>query len=518
MYGKVVFALLALASIPVFARPPEAGAVHWQSLEQAEAAESDRPLLVYFGAEWCGPCRMLETTVFNQPEIQAALAPFRAVYIDGDAPDALESMERFNVKVFPSLVAIAPDGKETGRMTGSAEKRDFLAFLATATLAEGPAAMLARIDAGENLTAQQWKLLSQIDVQFVALVQENDETGQADLHLLQGRLAKAVEMIEGRDQPLDAVTDAWIRLKSLIVDSVSSKPAGSIAAHRALLDKVLDDASLRTALEGPLLGFSEEILAYLEPTAGGSKRNLAHRLLDAMEGAYARAEASLPWKMEILQLTLPLLEFGSDRIDADKARLAERAEEALKQAADPRSRLAVIGSVAHVLRRTGREFRAEAAVRETLSIAPESYWLNASLAGYAKQRGDAEAAVTLAERAYRASLSHKDALAYGPSWIEALIDRDPKQVGTIAAAADEVLQGASASKDVFRGWHADYWPQFAATLGTWGAADKPARSATLAGFARLFDALCTRVKNDAAASKACQAAKNALAAPPVAAG
>ena len=94
--------------------------------------------------------------------------------VDWVTPFEQETGCNVNVKVFPSLVAIGRDGKETARIVGSAEKREFMAFLTTATLAEGPAAMLARFERDEPLDAAQWKLLSQIDIQSATAIRPDD--------------------------------------------------------------------------------------------------------------------------------------------------------------------------------------------------------------------------------------------------------------------------------------------------------------------------------------------------------
>lgn len=80
----------------------------------AHAERSDLPLLIDFGAGWCGPCRMM-APVFEQAA--ARIEPHvRAARVDTDADPDLAT--RFGIRSLPTLVLVHR-GVEVARTTGA---------------------------------------------------------------------------------------------------------------------------------------------------------------------------------------------------------------------------------------------------------------------------------------------------------------------------------------------------------------------------------------------------------------
>jgi YHS domain-containing protein/thiol-disulfide isomerase/thioredoxin len=103
----------------------------WRSDFEAarqEAIRTGKPLLVHFGATWCGPCQQMESTVFNQPGIQRALHDdVVGVKLDIDQNQELGS--RFGVEMLPSDILLAPNGERLVESTGFRSEGEYSELL-----------------------------------------------------------------------------------------------------------------------------------------------------------------------------------------------------------------------------------------------------------------------------------------------------------------------------------------------------------------------------------------------------
>jgi len=87
----------------------------------AEVAQSPIPVLLDFGATWCGPCKALKP-------ILNGLAPSYAgrvkmLYVDADK--ARQTAVKFNVTSLPTVVLVK-GGVEKGRIIGLRGKGDYV--------------------------------------------------------------------------------------------------------------------------------------------------------------------------------------------------------------------------------------------------------------------------------------------------------------------------------------------------------------------------------------------------------
>ena len=88
---------------------------------EAEVVKSDLPVLIDFGAIWCGPCKMLDPLVEElAEELQGKV---KIVHVDIDNNPNLTV--KFNVMGVPTLMLLK-DGEPIERMTGYKPKNKIL--------------------------------------------------------------------------------------------------------------------------------------------------------------------------------------------------------------------------------------------------------------------------------------------------------------------------------------------------------------------------------------------------------
>ena len=83
------------------------------------AQSSNKPVLLYWGAQWCPPCKQLKSAVFSRPDFIEKSKLFVDVYLDGDLPDAQKFGDEFRVTGYPTVVVFKPDRSEITRIAGN---------------------------------------------------------------------------------------------------------------------------------------------------------------------------------------------------------------------------------------------------------------------------------------------------------------------------------------------------------------------------------------------------------------
>lgn len=122
-------AIVFFVTMPGRAQSPPP--IRWETnldkaLQQAQA--SDRLVLAHFWAEWCGPCRTMESTVFSQSGFGQALAThFVAVKIDYDQNQAVA--KRLGVTRFPTDLILDSKGQVLFKQEGAKNASDYQAIM-----------------------------------------------------------------------------------------------------------------------------------------------------------------------------------------------------------------------------------------------------------------------------------------------------------------------------------------------------------------------------------------------------
>jgi thioredoxin-like negative regulator of GroEL len=86
-----------------------------------------RPVLVYFTADWCAPCRQMARTTLQETNVLDALKGFACVAVDVDV-NAETAAER-SVQAVPTFQILSASGTELRRTTGYQEASRFEEWL-----------------------------------------------------------------------------------------------------------------------------------------------------------------------------------------------------------------------------------------------------------------------------------------------------------------------------------------------------------------------------------------------------
>ena len=93
------------------------------SFEQ-DVLQSDRPVLLDFWAEWCGPCKAIAPLLEEIAGEYAGKVTVAKMNVDENPKTPM----RFNVRSIPTLI-LFKNGKAEGQKIGAVRKADVAAFL-----------------------------------------------------------------------------------------------------------------------------------------------------------------------------------------------------------------------------------------------------------------------------------------------------------------------------------------------------------------------------------------------------
>lgn len=106
--------------------------IAFQSYEAAieEAAKTGKPVLLEFGAVWCGSCRKLNNEVMADERVRNKIHDnYVAAHVEWTAEEDQPIFQHFGVQSFPQVIILNPDSGEYRRLPISFEPEQFLELI-----------------------------------------------------------------------------------------------------------------------------------------------------------------------------------------------------------------------------------------------------------------------------------------------------------------------------------------------------------------------------------------------------
>lgn len=109
-----------------------AAKIDWQpdfATAQRVAAQNDKPLMIVFGATWCGACQSLKKNTLTNARVVEAAQQWVTVEVDVDQDKKLAA--QYGIESLPTTVFFKGDSKKLG-FVGAAGPDDLLKVMQTA--------------------------------------------------------------------------------------------------------------------------------------------------------------------------------------------------------------------------------------------------------------------------------------------------------------------------------------------------------------------------------------------------
>jgi thiol-disulfide isomerase/thioredoxin len=417
----------------------------------AAARAANKPVFLYWGAEWCPPCAQIKTTIFSQREFQERSRLFVPVYLDGDTPSAQKQGERFGVVGYPTMILFKPDGTEITRLPGGVDIKRYAKILDVALEGARPVSeILAAAGRGDPVTASDWKLLAyyswgsdngrvlpveQKPSTFASLARRcpTEMSGECARFFF-AHLGAVAAAAEPRTPALDGLARADARrqlLALLPVPSVQAANVDSLLYGPTDVIGLLSDAG--TPERAELVRAWDAALAQLGTEA--SPLSASEQLL------------RLRAKVLLARLSAPTEDSPLPPALLDEVRRAVAKVDA--ETSNGYARQTAINAAANLYWEAGLTAEANTLLTAELERSQSPYYFMLDLADLAKKAGRKQEAVQWLARAYDGARGPATRFQWGTSYLMGLLEMTPEDVPAIEKAGLSVIGELDGAPDAF---------------------------------------------------------------------
>jgi thiol-disulfide isomerase/thioredoxin len=488
--------------------PKPTTAINWfngdvdAAFERAKA--ENKPVFLYWGAEWCPPCHQLKATVFTRPDFIEKMKLFVPVYLDGDTAGAQKWGDVFKVSGYPTLVVLNADRTELTRIVGGMDLTEYDDVLdlvlgdvrpvrAVLDSLSGTNPQLSRDDC-KRLAYNGWALDESVDEapekSAVALKRAADAC-PADARVEKARLNVAATYA------------------SLMADAKLIEAGKAPSARTAkLLDEVYNvlgedkvSAGVRDVL--PLLG--DEYFAAEQKQNPKRAADLLERWTHMADAAANDPSLLQSDRTDAIAIKLKAVKALSPdhKIPPELvAQAQQRVDDSLAGDYPEHARPGVVNSAEWVLDTIGDKARMRSLLEHEISTAKQPYYYMLDLADLEEKTGNKDAAITLLERAYRESQGTATRFQWGTVYVMGLVRMRPEDASGIGKATLAVINELDGPDRIYmrttKRLH-----RLDSALRDWNKKGKHAE--TIATIRKRMDDICSRIPEAQPARGTCNA-------------
>ena len=413
----------------------------------AAARAARKPVLLYWGADWCPPCSRLKSTVFRYPEFVERTRLFVAVNLDGDEPGAQRLGAEFGVRGYPTVIVLSPDREEITRIALTLEVEHYARALDLALAASRPASAAYAAVLGGLATDSDLRLLA-----YYSWMQDDERM------VPEPQLPAALKSLEAAYPPHLAVEKSRLFMAYLGAVAEANPdqvepPAltgEDLAWARTRLREILADPAMIEANFIDLVYRAHIFFAMVAQPADTGAGELADGWEAALADLRERPETSAIDRVGTLYGTLCLIATRQPgRMPPVRLVWAVRTavREADRATEDPYARMALFSAAYGALAVAGLEDEAYYFMTREVerSLSPDFIML--SLAGRTQQyRSEA---LSWAERAWREAQGPATRFQRGASYVGMLARLTPDAETRIEDTVIALFREASGTKDAF---------------------------------------------------------------------
>jgi len=477
----------------------------------ASAKVSNKPVLLYWGAQWCPPCKQLKSAVFNRPDFIEKSKLFVAVYLDGDLPDAQKFGDEFRVTGYPTVVVLKPDRTEITRVAGNMDLSLYARVLDDAL---GDVRPVRDVIA---LATQGAAPLSATDCRRLAYhAFDLEDEGVFDSAKLQlafenaARLCPAELAKERARLNILAASKAASRQKDAIEKGARADKALTVLIVR--INELLGNKELAMANADALRGLPKEFFTAARQTLPQIAPGMRERLMAVADATTASTQFAPADQLaaQLIKIRVAKAYAPDGKVPTDVRTVAlQTATKMLAVKQDPYVRAGVVNSAINIYIALDDWARARdlLALEASTSNTPHYYigdWADAE-----EHLGNNQKALELLAEAYQEARGPASRFQWGFQYLDGLLRLAPDDVATIEKVGIAVLAELDGPNRIHRRTLSRL-TRFDKSLRQWNTT--PQRAAVVGKFRTRVEQACAKSPGDLATEQGCSGFGGAVAA------
>jgi thiol-disulfide isomerase/thioredoxin len=444
----------------------------------ASAQQANKPVFLYWGAEWCPPCARVKSTIFNKREFQERSRLFVPVYLDGDTPSAQKHGERFGVIGYPTMILFRPDGTEITRLPGDVDITRYATILDVALADVRPVKeIIAAALQGADVAANDWRLLANYSWGTDSGSAVPADQRVATLRTLAQRC------------PAELQAECSRLFFSYVLAAADAAPDGKPAfdgleradARRRLL-ALLPAPAVQAANVDHLLYVPKPVIPTLSADGSSDRRDLTrawNAALDHVGAPGNPVQLNVPEQLNAIRARIVLARLEAPEGTPVPPALLDQARKAVAEAdaktTDAYARQAAINAAANLYWEAGLDAESNQLLTAELEKSISPYYFMLELADLAEKAGRKQEAVQWLARAYDGAKGPATRFQWGYNYLVGLLEMTPEDTQAIERAGLAVLGELDGSPDAFYQRTRMRLEQLDAKLLEWGKTGEAAR-------------------------------------------
>jgi len=414
---------------------PTTGGIPWfdGSIEDAFASAKrvNKPILLYWGAEWCPPCHELKVTIFQRSEFIEQSKLFIPVYLDGDNERAQKYGEKFDVYGYPTVIIFDPQGVEITRIPGGMNIEQYISVLELTLNALHPVSDLVRsVRAGNTIRDDDWRLLAS----YSWGQDRGKALGSDNKHAVLRTLANGCP---------DRLTLSKSKLQMLAIDAWAREEEREellAPEYLAQIDSILNDESLRWENLNSFIFDGAHMLSALPDK--NERPELRERILKQLSAVIENPTLDVLTRIDALYGWVEVNKVGlseDEQISASQQSWVKEQATAAKAQLSSHQQHTALNSLWQLYFEAGLEDDARAILHEGITVSKQPYYFMADMGYLEKKSGNAAEAINWYKKSWEVARGPATRIQWGTNYMFALIELQPDDLAEIGAAGSMLL-------------------------------------------------------------------------------